>query len=267
MIRRFPVLLMILLGCVSCEEEISIPLKSVASEIVIEGRVTNLNELQVVRISKTTDYFNPSVPSKISGAEVKIRDDDGIEWAFQETDPGVYVNGSLSGESGKEYTLEVRLDGRVIEGSSVMQTVVPLDSVRVEYFPGTRFAEPGYFVIIQFTDPPEEEPNYYRVKMYRGSQPNPVIMLLDDRLTNDNQMEFFLYGGSYLPGDTAIVELQTLDYKTYQYYYTLTNVLANDQQGATATPANPTTNLSGGVLGYFGAIALVRDTLIIEPVR
>lgn len=255
---------MLVFGLTACEEEIDVRLNNVVPELVIEGTVTNLNGFQKISLSQTTDYYNPSLPLKVSGASVRVTDDTGIEWLFQETQNGVYVNGTLKGIPGRTYTLEVQINGQLISGSTTMQPVVPIDSVRTEYFPGTRFADPGYFVIINFTDPPGDTPNYYRVKMYNGTKPSPVIMLLDDRLTDGNPMEFFLYGGSYQPGDTAVAELQSLDYPTYLYFTTLSNVLAGEQQGATSTPANPTNNLSDGALGYFGALAVSRDTIVIQ---
>ncbi|NOY37022.1 MAG: DUF4249 domain-containing protein [Chlorobi bacterium] len=262
--RNHLYVLILLLLFSSCEEVVDISLKNVQSAVVVEATVTNLPGGQTVKISTTTDYYNPSLPLMKQGAEVSVLDDLGNSWLFNEISKGVYTNGNLTGKEGRKYTLEVKVDGKDITGESEMQTVTPIDSIRSEYFPGTRFADPGYFVIIMFTDPPGEDPDYYRIRMFNGQKPNPVIQLVDDRLTNGNQMEFFLYGGSYQPGDTAIVELQSIDYGTYIYFYTLSNVLASDQQGATSTPANPNTNLSDDALGYFGAIAISRDTLVIR---
>ena len=67
----------------------------------------------------------------------------------------------------------------------------------------------------------------------------------------------------FFPQDTVVVELQTLDKSTYDYYLTL-NSLAGGLFGA-SNPANPKTNLSNDALGYFGAYTVSRDTIVILP--
>ena len=54
-----------------------------------------------------------------------------------------------------------------------------------------------------------------------------------------------IFAGELLTGDTVIVEMFGIDKTIFTYFYTL----QQNQQGA--TPANPTSNFSGGCLGYF----------------
>jgi len=252
----------ILLLLSSCEEVINIPLNNVTPVVVIEGTVTNLPGPYTIKISQTTDYFNPGNIAGLSGALVFLKDYNGHQWQFKEQRPGYYQNNEFPGTPGVSYTLHVQLMGMEYEATSTMQQPVSIDSLEVQYFPGTHFAKAGYFIFIYFTDP-SARGNYYRIKMYKGSRPNPVIQLLDDKLTNGKRIKYFLYGGSYQPGDTAVVELQSIDCAVFNYFLTLSNVAASNQSGATSTPANPNTNFSGGALGYFGALAISRDTLII----
>ena len=65
-----------------------------------------------------------------------------------------------------------------------------------------------------------------------------------------------------VPGDTVVVELQTLDRATYDYYRTLFPIL--DGGLGTPNPANPESNLSNDALGYFGACTISRDTIIVQ---
>jgi hypothetical protein len=86
---------------------------------------------------------------------------------------------------------------------------------------------------------------------------------MDDQLVDGNQINLFLFGSAYEAGDTAIAELQCIDEQVYRYLLTLSNVSASSPSGSTTTPENPVTNLSGGALGYFSAVSISRDTLVI----
>lgn len=249
----------------SCEEVMDIPLNNASPAIVIEGTITTSPGPYTVKISQTTNYYNPGKITGLSGALVFVNDHQGHQWHFSEKNPGFYQNNGFKGTPGITYTLKVSLNGKKYEGTSVMQKPVSIDSLTVKYFPGSRFAKKGYYIILFFTDPPGKG-NYYRVKMYKGSRPNVVIQVLNDELTDGNQIKYSLYGADYQSGDTAVVELQSIDKDVFEYLLTLSYVTAANTSETTSTSANPTSNLSGGALGYFGALAVSRKTLVI-PAR
>ncbi len=246
----------------ACEEEVYIPLDTARPVIVIEGRITNLPEPNLVRITRTTDFYDPSSVPHVSNATVWVEDNWGHTWYFLEQRPGYYLNDQFTGQPGITYSLVVNSGGHIFKASSYMPPPVPIDSLDVGFFAGTRFADEGYYIILYFTDPPGKG-NYYRVRLYKGDQTGATIYVLDDKLVDGNQVNLFLFGSAYQVGDTAVAELQSIDEKVYRYMLTLANVSASNPSGSTSTPANPVTNLSGGALGYFGAVAITRDTLII----
>ena len=260
--KTLPVILLLSLLLTACEEEIYIPLDTAPPAIVIEGKVTNLPGPYVVRITKTTGFYNPSPVPPVNNATVFVADNQGHTWYFLEQRPGYYINNKFTGQPGTTYTLSVKAENKVITGSSFMPEPVPIDSIDVEYFAGTRFADEGYYIILFFTDPPGKG-NYYRIKLYKGDQTGTTIYVIDDQLVDGNQLNVFLFGSAYQPGDTAVAELQSIDEKVYQYMLTLSNVNASSPSGSGTTPANPVTNLSSGALGYFGAVSITSDTLII----
>ena len=262
--KKFPfyiILLFFLLS--SCEEVIEFPLKDVSPAVVIEGTVTTLPGPYRVIISQTTDYYNPGYLPHLSGALVFVKDSKGHYWHFKEKKQGIYENNEFRGTPGITYSLQIEWKDQFFSATSVMQEPVPIDSLHARYFPGSRFADPGYIIIIYFTDPPGKG-NYYRIRMMRGDKTSTVIYVLDDQLTDGNLIPYYLFGASYESGDTAVVELQSIDKGVYEYMLTLSSVTASSQSGSTTAPANPVTNLSGGALGYFGALAVSRDTIIIE---
>jgi len=252
-----------LLLLTACEEDIYIPLNTAPPAIVIEGTVTNFPGPYQVKITKTTDFYNPSNVPAVGNATVYVEDDKGHTWPFAEKRPGYYMNDLFTGEPGTTYSLTVTVDNHIYQGTSYMPTPVPVDSLGQGYFAGTRFADAGYYVILYFTDPAGVS-NYYRIRLYKGDQAGTVIYVLDDQLIDGNEVNLMLFGSAYQEGDTAIVELQSIDEQVYRFLLTLANVNASSPSGSETTPANPETNLSGGALGYFGALALSRDTIVLH---
>ncbi len=249
----------------SCEEVIDIPLRPSEDQIVIEGKITNLPGPYLVRITRTTDFYDPGPVPAVGNATVYVEDDKGNTWYFLEKRNGYYLNDKFTGIPGTTYSLYVEAGGKSYRAVSTMPPPVPIDSLGVEYVSGTRFTDPGYYILLYFTDPPGKG-NYYRVRLFKGNQPGTAIYVLDDKLVDGNQLNLFLFGSAYEPGDTAIAELQTLDEGVYRYLLTLSEVNASSPSGSGTTPANPVSNISGGALGYFGAVAVTRDTLVI-PAR
>ena len=112
---------------------------------------------------------------------------------------------------------------------------------------------------------PSEYRNYYRLIVYKKGEPrisDDMMYIFNDDFMNGNMIFMLWESEAFFPQDTVVVELQTLDKSTYEYYLTL-NSLAGGMFGA-SNPANPETNLSNDALGYFGAYTVSRDTIVIQ---
>jgi len=264
--RSLTIMLIAIFLLSSCEEVIEIDLRNASPRLVIEGVLSSEQGGSFVRISKTTDFFNPGKVPVVSGADVHIEDPVGGRIRLQELQPGLYVAPALKGSQGNTYQLTVSVEDKTYSGYSSMPEKTLIDSLVPEFFPGTQFAEAGHFVHCYFTDSASRK-NYYRIRVIKGSFQSSFYYLFDDRLNNGRIIDVFLFGETFLTGDTAVVELLSLDFQAYDYFNTLSEVVSTTQQGMGSTPANPNSNLSPSVLGYFAAVAVDRDTLIIPPLR
>lgn len=262
-LRLKTIIFLLFSGLWACEEVIDIDLNTADPALVIEGIITDEAESAIVRISRTTGFFNPSDPPAVAGANVTISPQPGSILLLQEVIPGVYIAPGSTAQTGKNYSLEVEIDGERYTGSSYMPEKIAIDSLVPEYYPGGRFSGPVTFVRCFFTDPAGEK-NYYRIRMYKNNMQSAFYYLLDDRFSDGLPVNFFLFGEAFQPGDTAVVELLSIDFASFDYFSTLSEVVGTTQQGFGSTPANPNSNLSPGALGYFSAMAVARDTLIIQ---
>ncbi|RTL47565.1 MAG: DUF4249 family protein [Sphingobacteriales bacterium] len=240
----------------SCKKMINVDLKNAAPVLVIEGMVTNTSPAQVL-ISKSVSFSADNVFPPVTDAVVSITDMRGNVYQLVQTSPGTYVNNQLLGSPGATYRLQVVENGNTYTASSTMPLQVNLDSL-----PVSNIIFAGKIIPIvqpQYNDPADVA-NYYWFIEYINRVENQRIFVWDDNLTNGgiSTRPLIEPDSTINPGDTITVEMRCIDKPIYQYVRGL-----QDLQNNAATPANPTSNISGGVLGYFSAHTRQRKSVII----
>jgi len=232
--------------------------------MVIEGNLNNEKGELEVSISKTASFFGNDEMEKISNAKVVFKHHTEELIKINETSPGVYINDHIQSRPGNMYELIVELNGEKYTAESFLNEPVSIDSVAYSYYNGNGFFDGGYRVKLYFSDPPEAD-NFYRIKVYKNSElQNDVndLIVFDDSAIKGKTIEVTLRGQSFADGDKATVELITLDENAYEYFSTLRD-LVNTNPGSPA-PANPISNFSNGVLGYFSAWSNDSKDILIE---
>lgn len=262
-----------LLACialVSCEEVIDLDLGSSEPKIVIEGTITPDEGPHRLLIHQSVDYGERNQFPPVSGASVRIKDEDGAEEMLEEVEEGVYLIQDLQGENGKTYNVEVQYGGKSYNAtSSLPKTVIPLQSLEYVFEEETLFIEEGYYLTAYFLDPGDEV-NYYRLKIFVNGEPyyferddnlvkDDNFWLVNDKFFNGKTMDYE-FPHKLKVGDRVDVELHQVDRSTYDYYRTLVDLMGF---GGVA-PANPLSNWSNGALGYFGAVSVTYASIVIE---
>ncbi|QGY45707.1 DUF4249 family protein [Maribellus comscasis] len=245
----------------ACQDVIDIDLDSVEPKLVIDAVI---NDSVVVKISKSTDYFEPGIYPPVSNAVVTVTENAGNLVQLEETNPGTYTEYQM-GIEGREYTLEVEVDGEIYTGTVEMPYKVAIDSISIEPTPDYMEFSGGYLVNCHLNDPEGIE-NYYRLivsRIEQQSEPDDILYVYDDAFVDGNEISMRWDDEQFFEQDTVIVELQTLAESTYDYYRTLSSLFESGMIG-NANPSNPITNLSNDALGYFGAYTVSRDTVIIS---
>jgi len=258
--------LVLTLALSACTDVIEIDLNSSNPKFVIEGKISNRVGDCAIKITKTTDFFNPDFPPPVQDAEVFIYDDLGDTLTLLETFPGVYTHPIARAVTGRTYTLSIRAEGQTFSAQSIMPVLVPLDSVSqqlaIRQVPGK---DPNYNLVAHFQDP-EGTGNRYRMRVFKGSfleDNNPVQS--DESLIKDGSaVTLPMRGVNYKAGESALLELWCVDPVLYQYFSTLQNSNTAPGQGISAAPGNPLSNLSNGALGYFGAVQITTKSLEIR---
>ncbi|HEY1040710.1 MAG TPA: DUF4249 domain-containing protein [Bacteroidia bacterium] len=234
----------------SCQKVIDIDLNSKDPEVMIEGVITDdTTQPQTVKITKSVNFSQDNVFPAVSGANVTISDNAGNNVTLSETSPGVYQTTSLPGVSGRTYYLTVHTEGKTYTSFSTMPLKVNLDTIKIE----AGFGPTGSKIVTPDFIDPVGKGNYYRFKLWQNKEISSGIFLSDDQISDGGQNNSALFDQDleFETGDTATVTMMCIDKPVHLYFYSL-NQNGNGPD-ASATPANPVTNIIGATLGYFSA--------------
>ena len=264
------ILLIFIVGSTSCTEIIRMDINDSDPQIVVEASIGQGEYARVVLTESVNLYSQDEFPG-ITGAIVKLTDNEGNTETLTPTNPGVYVSTELIGKAGRTYYLDIEKEEKSIIATSTIPSFVPIDTFRVvnSIYPGGGPAvlpnqtADFYEVYVTYNDPVNES-NYYRIVLYVNDIPQNRNYINDDRLTNGNRVENLLvvYNPELKQGDKIMVEMMCIDKPVYEYFKSMGS--SSSGPSNSSSPANPYTNLNGTILGFFSAHTIERRVFIIQ---
>lgn len=248
----------------SCDKVIDVSLNDTAPQLVVVGNLRQGASDFSVDVSKSGGFYATANPVKVTGANITLQKNNEAPVALTETGNGKYGLNPYAAAAGNNYTLRVQESGKMYTASSFLSPTVTLDSITYEYQPASVFVEEGYLIYCELDDPPGVK-NYYRLILTlndtlqnKGSD----LFVFNDQFTDGRHIKIPLFLSRFKPQDKISIELVSLDQKIYKYYETLATIVSlNGQQPA--APANPLTNWSPAILGYFAATSSSSKTIIL----
>lgn len=245
----------------SCEQVIELDLNNADSRIVIEGNISDEPGSCVVKLSRVANYNASNTPLFVIGASVTIIDN-GISYELEEISPGNYVAPTLTGTPGHTYQLVVETNGETFNSTCRMPERIELDTLYLdeEVF----FIDTNLTINFEFQDIPNIK-NYYRYVLIDSDNENAPNILVDDDTFFDGQnveQRLISFNDLNLPGDTIELQLLCIDEAVNLYFSTLASII-DGSSGQLAAPANPTSNIIGGAIGYFNAYTISRRYAIV----
>lgn len=265
----------------SCTEEIDMDFpEGTNNNLVVEGAITTERTQHEVRLSRSIAFDYNGAPPAEQGAVVMIYEQapDGTytdTLILTETESGIYKTDVVAGKINYTYHLYIKLaDGNIHEASSYLPKTAILDSIVYEYsneYEGMPMPEEAYYIYAYALEPPGEG-DYYMWDLY-----------VDDELQTDTIREKAFVSdegvdGNYLDKfsiffeDKDFVEekFQSVDSVritvttssiTEEYFYFLTELMSETAWRNPMfenQPANISTNISNGALGFFRASAVTE---------
>ncbi len=259
----------------ACEEVVELDEAQTPVKIVVEGIINNVDSVQEINLSETTDFYDKGVPPRVRNADVVVSDDAGNSYTFVEDEvlSGRY-SARFSGVAGRTYSLEITLDnGEVFTATDQMPPVQDIDTLVYEV-DEDEFEDPdeeGYYYTVKIFGPePQDRKDYYLFKFYRNKEIERFDSETGLFFADDELLGPYIFGLEapvfYAEGDTATFEMYAMSRNAYLYYNDLSNVLNGDGGLFGPSPTNPRSNINNANnrgLGFFQTSALEREQVIV----
>jgi hypothetical protein len=243
----------------SCTEKIDLDLKNSEPQLVIEGNLSDQPGPYYVLLTKSRLYNADNAFTGIAGATVVLSDDAGNTDTLTSSMDGLYQTNSIQGVVGRTYHLQVTSEGKTYDSYCLMPPPVDIDSIVITE--ETDFSGKTKKVAhILVRDPAGVQNNYRVVSEVQGAY-SSGFSVHSDRLWDGKQRSFNVPQSDYKSGDTLTVNLWSISEPVYQYFREFNQ--NENNFGAPAAPANPTTLFTPFALGYFSAHSIKSKTVIV----
>src|SRR5688500_3094206 len=119
---------------ISCEKTVDLKYKDNPSRIIIECNITNEPGPYFVKITRSIPLSEAGNYPTIDNAVVTIHDDAGNSETLTPQGNGLYRANTISGITGRTYSLNVVIENQTYTTQTTMPPPVPFDSIKVEQF-------------------------------------------------------------------------------------------------------------------------------------
>ena len=143
----------------SCEDVIEVDLNDAPPRLVIEANMYKWKTGEssaLVKLTTTAPFFDNDIPV-VSDAEVKLNDENGLEYTFEYINNGIYRS-SFSPEPNVEYTLRISYKGETYTSTEKLYTTSELEYVEQRNDGG--FLGEDIELKVFYKDPAQEK-NFY----------------------------------------------------------------------------------------------------------
>lgn len=251
--KRYIYILCALLLCSACEDIIDVDLNDADPRVVIEANLSDLQSTQRIRVSRTVAFDEPMNAIEVSDANVMVVDNEGTPYYFRYNGNGNYVsNEDFTPVSGRNYYLQVEVDGDIFQSSCYMPPYVDVDSTGIVR--ENIFGDSYYFATFKFNDPLDIA-NYYRYDISINNDDFRFSSVFRDKFNDGLYVSHQVtdMDADLQPGDYISVRRYCIDENVFDYW----NEYQSTNPGS-AAPGNPTSNISNDALGYF-SVASVQE--------
>ena len=261
-----------------CTEVIVLDIEQVPPVYIVEGIVLNRNQHHTVRISKSIGFYDDGPTPAASGAVVSVRDNEGNEYLYSESDSaGLYISNEIyEGIPGRAYTLNIDVDGHQFTAKDSIRSIQDIESLlwsfSLEQFYGENQGEVNsdssyvYEVLLTTTEP-QETKDYYFFKFFRNDSlqtDDGQSLYFADDVAIGEKIEDFPGPVYYRYLDTAKFEVLSLTPEAFKFWGDMQANINNDGGMFGSVPANAYSNMQGeGVLGFFQASSIAVDSLVV----
>ncbi|MEO1029900.1 MAG: DUF4249 domain-containing protein [Bacteroidota bacterium] len=266
-------LVFILIGFLnSCTDTVDVDVPNGGARLVVEASINwekgTSGQTQTIKLSASTAFFdnNPDVP--VLGALVIVtKNDDGIQFIFEDQSNGDYITNSFEPEVDQSYTLEILYNGQIYTATETLMSVTDINDIE-QTIEGDGDEEEIQIKV--FFDDPAGIENYYLGEFNSSVNPLLTLTALSDQFTDGNENFIEFDNEELAPEATVDINI----YGISEAYYNYIDILI-EQSGESDGPFQTTpvqlrgncfnqNNPDEEVLGYFRLGEVVRTTYTIQ---
>ncbi len=253
----------------ACRENIDFESETEQERIVVEGEITNVKRKHLIKITKTTSFFEQEAAPVVENANVEVSD--GVNsYLCIEENPGEYYTPDMAFPENKAYTLSIDFEGVVYTGTDFMNRVIEIDTVITFEEDDFDFDEGmvrPYANVVMFGQEPKGLGDYYLWK-YQVKKPDTAYKDMtptykdwsfasDEFVDGNNPADGWPIFERIEPKEivpNSVVRLQIFGISKAYYEYLDALGKAVFRGGLfDGPPANVPTNMDNGALGFFVA--------------
>lgn len=248
--------LLFVLLFLSCDKVVELDLENGDPKIVIDAEIiwekgTSGNQ-QSIKITRMAPYYSPTTP-KVSGAQVRVENSNGVVFTFNESEPGLYVCTNFVPAINMEYKLFVNVDGQTLTATEKLIAVPPVEKVDQEFMADVTGED--LIVVSFYYKDPADQANYYLTDYKSKLSAFPEYTSTSDEFVNGNEIVEKFSDADLKPGIVLDITHRGVSKNFYNYMNLILEV--TNSNPFAATPGNirgniiNTTNADNFVLGYF----------------
>ena len=232
--------------------------------LVVEALITDVSEMQYVKLHRTTAYMSEEEPESVNNAVVDVSDGNQV-YPFMNSGNGIYnAPTGFNGEIGKTYRLKISLEGEVYEAESKMLPAFAFDSL--EILKDDLFGSEQYVINCVITEnlsnPDYVLSIYAQNGVLNDSLANRTLFTVEN--LNGQTIEGYLFMGiEGNTGDKITVYTYSVDEEYLQFYNAAAASLMPPNPFMPPPGASVKGNISNGALGFFQISAVWEEDLFI----
>ncbi|MDA6068370.1 DUF4249 domain-containing protein [Flavobacterium sp. AC] len=248
--------LLFVLLFLSCDKVVELDLETGDPKIVIDAEIiwekgTSGSE-QTIKISRMAPYYSPTTP-KVSGAQVRVENSDGVIFTFNESEPGLYKCTNFVPAIDMEYKLFVQVDGQTLTATEKLVAVPPIERVDQEFM--ADITGPDLIVVSFYYKDPADQVNYYLTDYKTDFLAYPDYSPSSDEFVNGNEIVEKYADTDLKPGKVLDITHRGISKNFFNYMNLILQASSSNPFGS--VPANirgniiNTTDTNNFALGYF----------------
>jgi hypothetical protein len=272
----------------ACTEKINLNLSSSYTRLVVDGSFSTDTAIQVVKLTKSSEFFSTEVAPAVSGAIVTVSDGNNIFLLNENpVSKGSYETSSkVAGIIGKTYTLsisnvDINGDGVMEEyhAQSELRSVIPADSLQIarEKQPGAK--DTGWVVKVFAKNVQGEDWFLFKVKKNQQQLSDSAHKFTSIAYSDGSQAYIsgsavFVSDGTrpeekLKSGDTITLEALGITKEYYQFLIDFVSEYYPKSPIGSGPSSNISTNIEpkDKAVGFFTAYSVQRISIIYKPVN